>query len=198
MDNKQQKPKQKPFEGCLSFIGLCAVLSILLVLGSEMCGSKEVAKNPKAIFANTEDFRTRFNAFSKEHNTGLSIQGLEVKKGDKKDVFVYFITPTLSINGEVDKETQTVEGITIIGVGNGSFSSAADIIIAAVTLIACADPSLNTEGRRAVLNGLHVFDKDNDLSEMNEKVNRNGIHYYAISSQQIGFWFGVNKNLYNE
>jgi hypothetical protein len=159
----------------------------------ESASLTEVIEAPsKTIFEKPGDFRIAFNDFCKETGLSMRVGRPQVTEGEVNNTFKADVSPNISFIGTLNKADNSVKDVTMIGVGDGTAVSGANILIAMTSLIGTMEPSLDGDERVAVLKKLGVM-TDEDVMNLNKKYDHNGLHYFISSSEQMGIWFGVSR-----
>ncbi|NMM52052.1 hypothetical protein [Paenibacillus aquistagni] len=138
-----------------------------------------------------EEFKSSFNSSSEEFDSDLRIKNISVQDGELQDTFQYMFTANLGIVGTVNKSGGKIRDVMLIGNGDGSAKSGADIVIAMGIIIAATNPELSTEDRGEVLKELGLFDENVDVYNLDKNTVRNGIKYRIQGSEVIGIMFSA-------
>lgn len=139
------------------------------------------------------DFRAIFNNKSRELDAGFALPRLNVEKGAVQDGFRHSLTNNLVIMGTVHKKDGMVRSVSVLGSGDGTIESGANIILAMVVLISTINPELNPDQRGEILKNLGVFDNKTDIMDLNKETTKHGIRYSIVSSEMFGIIFSASN-----
>lgn len=147
-------------------------------------------KTEQALFNSTKEFTNTFNQYCASHELDFRINSLKIKEGEAYDVFTYSLTDDLALSGSIIKSTGGVKEVTMLGSGDGTYTSGGNIILCMIAIIATVDPTIPAESRGKILRKLKMFgDKSVDITHMSQETIMNGIKYSIYSNPKIGFWF---------
>ncbi|MGO0062842.1 hypothetical protein ACTID9_22935 [Brevibacillus fluminis] len=146
---------------------------------------------PGTIGMNPEQFQKAFNKVAKDNKIDLKISKITVEKGDAQDTFQYKFTKNLALLGTVNKKDGSIRDITLLGTGDGSFKSGADIMLGISLMIASTNPELPPDERGAVLEDLGLIGGEGGIMGLHNETIRNGMKYTIMTSEQLGIWFIV-------
>ncbi|WP_340398566.1 hypothetical protein [Paenibacillus sp. FSL H8-0079] len=141
-----------------------------------------------------EEFRKSFNKRAMEiGNPKLKIgKKLEVQTGAVQDVFQYMITDYIGITGSINKADGSVRDVTMIGQGDGTVTSGADIVLAMGLVILSVNPDLPASSVANVLSDMNILDEGVDWSTVDESTEIDGIRYSVLGSETIGIMFSAS------
>jgi hypothetical protein len=160
---------------------------------AETSDAISTADEEKSLFNSGEEFKTAFNNFCQENSFALEIDDLKSQEGKVNNTFSYMFTANLGIVGTLNKANGTVKEISMIGKGDGTATSGADIMTCMAGIIGTVDPSLKAKQRGEILDKLGLFDKGVDFKDHSASTDKNGIHYYINCSELMGIVFGASK-----
>ncbi|HEU4471870.1 MAG TPA: hypothetical protein VFR58_12335 [Flavisolibacter sp.] len=152
---------------------------------------KEPEQKGQFLFKAPEDFKTAFNTQAGASNINLEIGDVSTQEGEVNNTFNATINENLAIVGSVHKTNGTVQSIMMIGTGDGTAQSGANIILCMGAVIAAADPSIKPEGRMEILKELGLMG-DADVMNLSTKTERNGIKYSINSNEVTGMILSVS------
>lgn len=159
----------------------------------ETASLAEVVDVPaKVLFETPGDFRIAFNDFCKGIDIEMRVGRPQVTDGEVNNTFKADVSKSIAFIGTLNKADNTVKELTMIGMGDGTASSGADILIAMAALVGTMEPSLTGNERMEVLKKLGMM-TDEDVMNLSKTYDHNGLHYFISSSEQMGIWFGVSK-----
>ncbi len=115
-----------------------------------------------------------------------------LNEGEVNNTFISQVSEHISLVGTINKANNTVKEVTMIGMGDGTAASGADIIVCMGSLIGTVEPSLTGDERMTILKKLGLF-TDEDVMNLSKTYDHNGLHYSITSSDQMGIWFAVTK-----
>ncbi|QLG39960.1 MULTISPECIES: hypothetical protein [unclassified Paenibacillus] len=149
---------------------------------------------PGSLNMTPEEFRKSFNKRAQEiGNSKLKIgKKLEIQKGAVQDVFQYIITDYIGITGSINKADGSVRDVTMIGQGNGTMTSGADIVLAIGLVILSVNPDVPASSVANILSDMHILDEGVDWSTVDESTEVNGIRYTVLGSETIGIMFSAS------
>lgn len=151
-----------------------------------------VLKEP-FIIESIDLLKQNFNNYARNNNLDFKINEIQIEKGEVKNSFTYMFNENIGIVGGLNKSDNSIHSLTMIAMGDGTLSSGADIIVLMIGIIAVADPSINPDDRAKILKQLGLFDKENDIANMESHTIQNGLKYSISSSSATGIWFSVDK-----
>ncbi|PZT54114.1 hypothetical protein [Paenibacillus silvae] len=149
---------------------------------------------PGSLNMTPEEFRKSFNKRAQEiGNSKLKIgKKLEVQEGAVQDVFQYMITDYIGITGSINKADGSVRDVTMIGQGNGTITSGADIVLAMGLVILSVNPDVPASSVANILSDMHILDEGVDWATVDESTEVNGIRYNVMGSETIGIMFSAS------
>lgn len=142
-----------------------------------------------ALFESPGAFRKRFNNVTAENKIDLHIDDLEISEGKGQNTFQYAFNKELGIAGSVEKETNNVKVIMIMG----PLSNLVNVEIAMGAMIATADPDLGPNNRVEIFKQLGLEDKKPDLSDYSKSIEYNGMKYALDASTIMGIVFTISR-----
>lgn len=107
----------------------------------------------KSLGFNVNNFKSKFNSFSKSIGSPFNIENIEIEKGEKQNTATIMLTDLIAINLFMNKEN-IVNEIIVIAQGDKSQKSGYDIMLAIGSIISITSPQLNESGRAEVLKSL--------------------------------------------
>lgn len=144
------------------------------------------------LLSSAQEFKNNFNSLCKRNGLDLYIGKMDIQNGEVNNSVKYIVNEQIEFAGALNKNDNTLIGVTMIGQGNSNISgSGADVLLAMLCLIGSIDPSLSADQRGNILNKLGVLDKDNDILDLSDNITINGIKYSINSSPQLGIMFGA-------
>jgi hypothetical protein len=143
------------------------------------------------LLSSAQEFKNNFNSFCANNGIDLYIKKMQVENGSVNNSVAYTINQQIAFVGVINKSDNTLNGVTMIGQGNGTPNSGTNVILAMLCLIASVDPSLSADQRGHILKQLGMLNKDNDILNLSDNFTVNGIKYFINSSHQIGIMFGA-------
>lgn len=138
-----------------------------------------------------DNFIKSFNKESKRINAGLEIKNSDIVEHKVKDTFNYQLTDYIYLIGEVNKENGELWDVGILGSTDGTSDSAAELLVAAGLLFSSVQPGAEVSDGGEILNKLGFFEKDSDLTNINNSIVKNGLLYSVLHKQDIGVMFHV-------
>ncbi|TVX93069.1 hypothetical protein [Paenibacillus agilis] len=148
--------------------------------------------SPLSIGMIQDEFVKAFNSKVKElDSNNLRIENLKVKKGTENDTFQHSFTKTFFIEGTVHKKTGEIRDLMLVGSGDGTLTSVADIFVSIGAIVAVTNPELKKEERGDVLNEIGLTDPNADIIGLKSASIRNGIKYSINAATELGIVFIV-------
>ncbi|MBH5319318.1 hypothetical protein I6N90_16080 [Paenibacillus sp. GSMTC-2017] len=154
--------------------------------------AEEAAKGKGKIFESAAEFKTAFNRAAVEFQSELKIDDIVVSDGEAQDAFNVMLNDYIALIGSVNKDDKTVRDLTMIGQGDGTTASGADIIFTMGMLMTAADPTITADERGNLLAKLGLMGEDVDLSTLDEEVEFNEIRYSIMYLDTMGMMFSVS------
>lgn len=152
------------------------------------------AKQMPAGFMTQEDFEANYNNFIQAENIPLSpLAKGTVETGAVQDTIMYMPQNTIALNATVNKEDGLINGVTFIGVPDGSDQSGLEVIMGMGTVAAAMDPSLTADQRGQIFEGLGLLSEDVDLTDHEAEYSINGFTYHLVASDLMGLMMSVYK-----
>jgi hypothetical protein len=158
---------------------------------AKLKAEQEKNKIPGTIGMNPEEFQKGFNAFATENKSSLKINNMKVVEGSVQNTFEYWFSKKIGMIGTINKIDGSLRSVMIVGQGDGTMESTADLFTIYVFLIAVTNPSLVPDDRGTIMTELGFFDKNNDINNMNKSTIRNGIKYSASYNKDLGLLFSA-------
>lgn len=147
---------------------------------------------PGTIGMTPEEFRKEFNARANSMESPLKIsKKFTIEDGPLQDTFQYMFTDYLGITGSVNKADGSVRDIMMLGRGDGTAASGANIIVVMGLVILATNPDIPANDVGGIISDLHVLDDGVDLSTIDESSVRNGIRYHVQGSNELGLMFSA-------
>lgn len=138
----------------------------------------------------SSEFLNRFKGVAKEASLKVNIKKLKVSDNGEKKIMNVEASKNLALLITVDKTSDMVIDIILIGVGDGTIQSGANIIIGFIAAIAATNPELSKAERGDVLGSLGIF---SDSNEANGETIRQGIKYNLARTEQAGTWLTISS-----
>lgn len=152
------------------------------------------AKQMPAGFMTQEDFEANYNNFIQAENIPLSpLAKGTVETGAVQDTIMYMPQNTIALNATVNKEDGLINGVTFIGVPDGSDQSGLEVIMGMGTVAAAMDPSLTADQRGQIFEGLGLLSEGVDLTDHEAEYSINGFTYHLVASDLMGLMMSVYK-----
>ena len=152
------------------------------------------AKQMPAGFITQEDFEANYNNFIQAENIPLSpLAKGTVETGAVQDTIMYMPQNTIALNATVNKEDGLINGVTFIGVPDGSDQSGLEVIMGMGTVAAAMDPSLTADQRGQIFEGLGLLSEGVDLTDHEAEYSINGFTYHLVASDLMGLMMSVYK-----
>ncbi|MEN1985976.1 hypothetical protein [Paenibacillus hubeiensis] len=154
---------------------------------------------PGTLGMTPDEFRKSFNKRADElDNPKLKIgKKLEIEEGPVQNVFQYMTTDYIGITGSVNKADGSLRDVMMIGQGNGTLSSGADIILSIGLVVLATNPDLPTSAVGDIMKDLGVIDEGVDWTTIDESTEVNNVRYTLRGSDVLGIMFSasdVNDN----
>ncbi len=152
-------------------------------------------KTEQALFNSTKEFTNTFNQYFASHKLDFRINSLKIQQGEVNNTFLYMINDNLGLTGSIIKSTGGVKKVTMIGTGDGTITSANNMLLCMIAIIASVDPTIPAESRGKILKKLKMFgDKGVDITHMSQETIMNGIKYSIYSNPEMGYWFTASTD----
>lgn len=157
---------------------------------------ESATQGPPIVDEKTLDFTptTFVNSFNKAGvviHSDLKAGAPILSEGEVYNTFQANITKNLGITGAVEKKSKKLKSITMIGTGDGTAKSGADIMIAMLQIIATVSPELKPEKRTQLLNDIGLLKEGGVEDGKSGTYTIGDIQYFYNASEIVGFWFGV-------
>ncbi|AIQ59663.1 hypothetical protein [Paenibacillus borealis] len=147
---------------------------------------------PGTIGMTPEEFRKEFNARADSMESKLKIsKKLTVEDGLAQDTFQYMFNDFLGITGSVNKADGSIRDIMMIGRGDGTSASGANIIVVMGLVILAVNPDIESTEVGSIITDLKVLEDGVDLAKIDESTVRNGIRYHVQGSNELGLMFSA-------
>jgi hypothetical protein len=150
------------------------------------------SKEPR-IINSIDELAKRFNEFAVNGKLDFRMNDVKIEQGEVKNTFRYMFNDNIGFIGAVNKSDNSISSLSMIGTGDGTAVSGANIIIMMVSIIAVTDPSIQPDNRADILKRLGMFDKSKKITDMEGHVIQNGIKYSIASSPAMGLWFSAER-----
>ena len=145
------------------------------------------------MFNSVSEFTTAYNLSCEQQKLGFKIEKIKFHT-KTKGMFEVAITPLIRIWSIADKEDDSISGLSLIAQGDGSSQSGQDVIVAILSVISVADPSLSDKQKFSILDALDLLPKEgHNLYNLSNSYINNRIRYRIVSSEVTGFLFSVEK-----
>jgi hypothetical protein len=150
--------------------------------------------NTSALLNSADQFKSKMNNFFDELNLDLQIRNFKIEDGAVNNTFQVMMNEHIGIIGSLNKSDNSVKEISMMGQGDGTTASGANIMFVMVGMIAACDPDLPAEERGEIMKELGLLDKNMDINNLKNSTIRNGLKYWVVSNNITGLSFGVSKN----
>lgn len=145
------------------------------------------------LFLSVDDFKEAFNRYCTSNDIDMVIYDIEVQHGEVYNTFQCMFSKNLGLVGTVNKSDASLRELLMVGSGNGTIESGAEILLCMASIIATVDPALKPSERGQIIKKLGMLgDRDRDILNMSHKTKRNGITYTVNSSHMTGIIFSVS------
>ena len=152
-------------------------------------------KIEQSLFNSTEEFTNAFNQYSASHELDFRINSLKIVQGEVYNSFIYVLNDNLVLGGSIIKSNGGVKKVTMIGTGDGTITSANNMLFCMIAIIATVDPTIPAESRGKILKKLKIFgDKSVDITHMSQATIMNGIKYSIYSNPLTGLEFDASTD----
>lgn len=145
----------------------------------------------KSLDFNADDFKSKFNSFSKSIGSPFKIKGIEITKGEKQNTATIMLTDLIAINLFMDREN-IVKEIIVIAKGDNTTKSGYDIMLAIGSIISITNPQLNEKGRADALKSLGLNKGIPDKANLTI----GDIRYDLVHNNKVAFIFTANHKDY--
>lgn len=153
---------------------------------------KPTSPKPKVIYSlnlSPDEFKDRFNQAAQ--NSNMKIANINIENGDVQNTFNNRITNNINVVGVINKSDNSVRNLIMIGAGDGTPQSGADVLIAMGLLIASANPELIPEERFKILQDIGLAKKGDNLPTKGDLI-RHGRKYSFNVSKDTGIQFTIS------
>ncbi|WP_302795227.1 hypothetical protein [Cloacibacillus evryensis] len=157
----------------------------------ESVAQKVPVADEKTLDFTPTTFVNSFNKAGDVIHSDLKARPPILREGEVYNTFHADITKNLGITGAVEKKSKKVKSITMIGTGDGTAKSGADIIIAMLQVIATVSPELKPEKRTQLLNDIGLLKEGGTEDGKSGTYTIGDLQYFYNASELVGFWFGV-------
>jgi hypothetical protein len=136
------------------------------------------------------DLKSRWdNFFNNLNNTSLLIKNV---KFTEAQFFQMEINNNIVLMGKTDSDIEgLVNEITLIGTGNGTIESGANIILSIGALVFVVNPYKDVIFRKKIIDNLGIL--NNEIINLNNTVIVDDLKYSLKYSQQLGLWLTVSR-----
>lgn len=139
-----------------------------------------------------DELKERYNTFAYNNSLDEISDEIEIKRGEVNNVATVRINENSAWNLTLNKIDNSVKEVTAIGMGDGTMTSGGNIILSMTGLIATVQPTLAPNERGDILKRLNILGgTKKDISNLDEKCDYKGVHYWVTSSEELGIWFGA-------
>ena len=145
------------------------------------------------ILNSVDEFSNNFNHFAIENNLEFRIRNISIKSGEYNNVFTYMFNDNIGLTGQLNKSSNSLRSITMIGSGDGTVNSGLDLLLVMGGVIAAVNPELSANSRGKIMKDLGIIGDDIDPSQLSGSVNRNGNKYFISYNDLTGLMFGVQN-----
>lgn len=147
---------------------------------------------PGTIGMTPEEFRKAFNARADSMKSKIKItKKLTIEDGLVQDTFQFMFNDYLGLTGTVNKSDGSIRDVMMLGRGDGTAASGANVIVVMGLVILAVNPDLPSTEVGSILTDLHVLDDGVDLTKIDESTVRNGIRYHVQGSKELGLMFSA-------
>ncbi|MEK4368048.1 MULTISPECIES: hypothetical protein [Paenibacillus] len=101
-------------------------------------------------------------------------------------------TDYIRITSSVNKVDESLRDVMMIGQGNGTLSSGADIIISIGLVILATNADIPTSAVGDIMKNLGVIDEGVDWTTIDESTEVNGVRYTLTGSDVLGIMFSAS------
>ncbi|MFF2156279.1 hypothetical protein ACFVVQ_13265 [Paenibacillus chitinolyticus] len=134
-------------------------------------------------------FKSAFNKASAEFKSDLKIGNLKVEDGAVQNTFSTKLTEYLYVNGSVNKSNGKLREVYILGSGDGTPKSGADLMVSFGLIVTATNPDLSADERGTVFKELGLIGDNVDIKKLDKSIVRKNIKYTIKYMDQIGFMF---------
>lgn len=139
-----------------------------------------------------DELEANFNSTSSEIGADLNVS-VEFEEGKVGDSVKASIGNSIAFIGSVDKETNMVRDLVLVGSNFKDTNDSMDYMMTAALLMAVADPSLSADERGDIfLNQLSFDETVSSLTDTSTVVNER--EYTLGASQEMGVMFGISNS----
>ena len=182
---------------------LCAIVLLIVFFATDSTEKTDSSSTQDAVAQKvpvadekTLDFTpsTFVNSFNKAGDvihSDLKAKPPILREGEVYNTFQADVTKNIGITGAVEKKSKKVKSITMIGTGNGTAKSGADIIIAMLQVIETVSPELKPEKRTQLLNDIGLLKEGGTEDGKSGTYIIGDLQYFYNASEIVGLWFGV-------
>ncbi len=140
-----------------------------------------------------EEFKVRFNGFTKELDLTMNIKSLPIDPDSIIKNFEYYFSDDLFLVGTINKESGEVRGISFNGRGDGTTESGGKLLIGAAAVFAATQPDATVQTGGGILQKLGLFEEGIDYENLDASTILNGLEYRVMSVKAMGtLMFMVN------
>ncbi|SEG35025.1 hypothetical protein [Paenibacillus sp. UNC499MF] len=134
-------------------------------------------------------FKTAFNKAAAEFKSDLKIGSLKVEDGAVQNTFSTKLTEHLYVNGSVNKSDGKLREVYVLGNGDGTPKSGADLMVSFGLIVTATNPNLSADERGTVFKDLGLIGDNVDIKKLDKSIVRKNIKYTIKYMDQIGFMF---------
>lgn len=132
-------------------------------------------------------FCTRFNQYLAKSGTGFQMGNVTIQE----DMFKHSFSDRISIGGTFTK--QKLDSLLLVGQGDGSMDSAADILLVMASLVRAATPDLPDEQVKALLHNIIEVKPQSDRPDVKSSENiLDGKVYHLSLEPRLGVIFSID------
>jgi hypothetical protein len=151
--------------------------------------SNEIVKPQPSMGITAEQYKSQFNDASlATDGSPFEIINLDIKKGDVFDTAQITFTKNNFMIIGVTKQG-LINSVSTISSGDGTINSGLNMLYISVVVIRSINTTIDKEA--ATKMGLDLFTRAGKSKNKPVEEIINGIKYYAISSDKLGYWFGA-------
>lgn len=154
----------------------------------------EVANTQADLPFTVDEFKSQFNSAAREFKSDNTISNIEINDGQVNNSATITLDNNSSLVLAINKKTNKVVGITLIGVPDQKDPQGGlKVIVEMGVLIAASNPQLTPEERGGIFKSLGLMEKNLDLSDYKKTYIKDNIKYFIVTSKATGIMFGVES-----
>ncbi|WP_458122830.1 tyrosine-type recombinase/integrase [Paenibacillus sp. Z3-2] len=141
-----------------------------------------------------EEFKDRFNGFTKELDLAMNIKSLPIDPDSIIKNFEYSFSDDLFLVGTINKESGEVRGISFNGRGDGTTESGEKLLIGAAAVFAATQPDATVQTGGGILKKLGLFEEGIDYKYIDASTILNGLEYRVMSVKAMASYTKIKAN----